>query len=102
MVWDNLQRGITSVRVGTSAPISATITILSFHRAREIARGLRDRHGDTQSVDFFVDAPWWATSHASNGAMWSREDREGDRHAAGRAVRKWEMGTLTKSASSGE
>jgi hypothetical protein len=31
-----LRRGITSIRVGTSGPVSAAFTIFSFHCARDI------------------------------------------------------------------
>jgi hypothetical protein len=99
---DPLQRGIANVRVNTSGPVSVAFTILSLHCAHDIVHGPGDSRGDTHGTDFSVDAPGRATSHTSNGATRLREERERDRRAAGRAARKWEMGTLTKSASIGE
>jgi hypothetical protein len=53
-----------------------------------------------------MDAPGRVTNCASNGAARSCEqrerERERDRRATGRAMRKWETGTLAKSVSSGE
>jgi hypothetical protein len=39
-------------------------------------QGLRDNHGDMRGADFSADAPGRAMSRASNGATWSREERE--------------------------
>jgi hypothetical protein len=99
---DASRRGITSGRVGTSGPVSAALTSLSLQCARDIVQGLEDSHEDTQGTDISADAPGRATSRASNGATRSHEERKRNRRAAGRAVRKQWMGTLTKSASSSE
>jgi hypothetical protein len=74
-----LRRGIISVRVGTSGPISTTFTILSLHYANDIAQGLGDSCGDTRGTDFSMDATGRAMSCTSNRAMQSREERERDR-----------------------
>jgi hypothetical protein len=74
----------------------------SLHRARDIVQGLWDSHGDTRGADFSMDALGRAMGHASNQAVWLHVERERDRRAAGRAVRKRGMGTLTKSTSSDE
>jgi hypothetical protein len=74
-----LRRGIISVRVGTSGPISATFTILSLHCANDIAQGLGDSYGDTRGTDFSMDATGRAMSCTSNRAMQSREERERER-----------------------
>jgi hypothetical protein len=47
---DPLRRGITSIRVGTSGPISTAFTILSLHRARDIVQGLGDSRGNTWAL----------------------------------------------------
>jgi hypothetical protein len=73
---DPLRRGIATIRVGTSGPVSTVFTILSPHCARDIAQGLRNSRGNTQGADFSADAPGQATSHASNGVAWSCEERE--------------------------
>jgi hypothetical protein len=48
---DTLQRGITSVRVSTLALVSAAFTILSFHYARDLVRGLGDGCDESRDVD---------------------------------------------------
>jgi hypothetical protein len=78
---DALQRGIPSIRVGTSDSVSAASTILSLHCASDIVLGLGDSHGNTWGVDFSVDAPGWSTSGTSNGAARSHEERERERSA---------------------
>jgi hypothetical protein len=71
-----LRRGIASVSIGTSGPISIAFTILSLHCAHDIVQGLRDSRGDTWGADFSMDAPGQATSCTSNRVAQSREERE--------------------------
>jgi hypothetical protein len=73
---DPLRREIASVRVGTSGTVYAAFTILSLHCAHDIVQGLRDSRGDTRGTDFSMDAIGRATSHDSNGAARSCEERE--------------------------
>jgi hypothetical protein len=81
---DPLRREIASVRVGTSGTVYAAFTILSLHCAHDIVQGLRDSRGDTRGTDFSMDAIGRATSHDSNGAARSCEERERDRCTTGR------------------
>jgi hypothetical protein len=44
--------------------------------------------GESRDADPSVDAAGWEVRHAANGAMWAREERERDRHATSRVVKK--------------
>jgi hypothetical protein len=52
-----------------------------------LRRVLGDR-GESRDADPSVDAAGWEVRHAANGAMWAREERERDRHATSRVVKK--------------
>jgi hypothetical protein len=88
-----LRRGIASVSVGTSGPVSITFTILSLHCARDIAQGLGDSRGDMRGADFSMDAPGQAMRYTSNRVAQSHEERERERERlAGRRLGGEEMG----------
>jgi hypothetical protein len=65
---DPFRRGNASVSVSTLGPVSASFTILSFHRAHDFIEGLGDGRSKLWDVDPPVEATGWEASHASNGA----------------------------------
>jgi hypothetical protein len=95
-------RGIASVSVSTSGPILAAFVIISFHCAHNLAQGLGGGHGEPWDADSPMDAARWEARHASSEETRSREDRERDRCAAGRAAKRHGMKACPRSASSDE
>jgi hypothetical protein len=49
---DPLERGIASIKVGTSGPVSATFTIIFLHCAPDVVQGLQESRSDTRGTDF--------------------------------------------------
>jgi hypothetical protein len=50
--------------------------ILSFHYAHDLAQGLWSGCGESQDVGLPMNASGQEARHASNGAVWAREERE--------------------------
>jgi hypothetical protein len=99
---DSLRRGVASIRVSTQELISMASVILSFHYTHDLAQGLTCGGGESRGADLPMDASGREASHASNGAARACEERERDRRAANRAVRKRGMEVPTRSVSSGK
>jgi hypothetical protein len=76
--------------------------ILSFLCTCDLVQGLGDGRGKSYDADPLVAASGWEVRHASNGAVRAHDERERDRRAASRAVRKWGMEVPTRSPSSRE
>jgi hypothetical protein len=52
----SLRRGAANTRVSTLIPISAVVTIMSFHCAHDLAQGLRGSHGELQDANLPEDS----------------------------------------------
>jgi hypothetical protein len=71
-----LWRGIDSVRVSTSDPVSLAFMILSFHCTHNLAQSLICGRDEPQDVDSPSDAVKWEVRHASSEETRVREERE--------------------------
>jgi hypothetical protein len=96
-----LWRGIASVRVSTSDPISLAFMILSFHCTHNLAQSLICGHDEPRDVDSPSDAVKWEVRHASSKETRVREERERDQCVAGWVTKMRGMEASPRSASSG-
>jgi hypothetical protein len=83
---NSLRRGASNIRVSTLSPISAVVTIMSFHCAHDLAQGLRGSRSELQDANLPEDSTERGAKHASDKEVWARRER--DQRAAGRVVRR--------------